>query len=125
MATAATTFLTAQAEAMSEAKLQTAVLQLARFLGYKAWHFHDSRVQRGGRLVGDRDAKGFPDTVLVSVMPPRVIYAELKKQKAYLTKEQKAALSALGQAGQETHVWRPLDYLDGTIEAVLRNAPPR
>jgi hypothetical protein len=121
---AAVDFVKAQAEAMPEAVLQQRVLHLARFLGYKAWHFHDStrQVRRGGRYitVGDKDARGFPDTVLVSKQPPRIVYAELKKQKGRLTPEQKDALELLASAGAEVHLWRPTDLLDGTIENTLR-----
>ena len=96
---------------MTEAQLQDAVLDLARFAGYLAYHTFDSR----------RSAPGFPDLVLVHADPRigRAIYAELKTERGRLRHEQMQWLTALEASGHEVHVWRPRDWRSGAIEAVL------
>jgi hypothetical protein len=88
---------------ITEAQLQTAVLELAALFKWRHYHTHDSR----------RSAAGFPDLVLVR--PPDVLYVELKSDKGRLTPEQTAWLQDLEKAGQEVHIWRPADWHDGTI----------
>jgi hypothetical protein len=80
------------------------VRQLARLLGWRTYHTHDSR----------RSAGGFPDLVLVR---ERVVWAELKTDRGKLTAEQVAWLVALRRAGQQAWCWRPCDW--GDIEATL------
>ena len=61
---------------ISEADFQQAVIELARICGWKVAHFHDSRRQVGDKFVGDADAKGWPDLVLVR--GERLLIRELK-----------------------------------------------
>lgn len=104
---------------MSESSLQKAVIELARLLGWKVAHFHDSRRQvRPGVFVGDKDAAGFPDLVLVR--RNRLVVAELKAEKGRLAPAQTTWLAALLEAGVDVHVWRPEDWQAGAVEAVLR-----
>lgn len=126
----------AQAEAMTEAQLQAAILGtprrpgLADSLGWMGYHTHRS----------DRSPAGFPDLCLVHPIAGRLIFAELKRQKrSNPTPAQVEWLEALGSLEREeridlaqrdleglveptltVHLWRPLDLLDGTIERVLR-----
>ena len=59
---------------------------------------------------------GEPD--LRMVKPPRVIFAELKREDGKTTAKQKEALDLLGQCpGVETYLWRPSDW--PTIERIL------
>ena len=95
------------ASKMSEAELQSAVLELARYLGWLCYHTHDSR----------HSAAGFPD--LVMVRDTRLIFAELKSENGRVKVEQWAWLDALNTCA-EVVVWRPEHWLDGTIEAALR-----
>lgn len=113
----------------TEKAWQGQVLDLARQHGWAAWHFHDSRrqVERDGQrfLVGDNDAKGFPDLVLAH---PRwgVAFVELKTDKtdSKVRDDQLVALRAiaagiaacvLGETAAAgagriiVHVWRPRD----------------
>lgn len=92
---------------VTEKDFQATVLELARVLGWRCYHTHDSR----------RSEPGFPD--IVAVRPPRVIYAELKTERGRLTPTQRDWLSLLkGCPGVEAHVWRPSKWPE--IEAVLR-----
>jgi hypothetical protein len=95
-------------ETLTERELQNAVIELAGYLGWRTYHTHDSR----------RSNPGFPDLVLVR---DRLIFAELKSAKGRLSPAQQFWLADLEHdAGQEVYVWRPSDWLDGTIEQILR-----
>lgn len=100
----------------SERQWQEQVMELAALFGWQAWHFHDSRREvRPGVYVGDKDARGWPDLVLVR---ERVVFVELKAEKGRVTKAQAACLLALGRAGVEVYVWRPSDI--GKVKDILR-----
>lgn len=77
---------------------QRTVTDLARQLGWRIYHTHDSR----------RSAHGFPDLVLVRDRD-RVIYLELKREKTRPTPEQVAWLRDLIGAGAEAYIARPSD----------------
>ena len=95
---------------MPEASLQASIVELASLLGWRVFHVHDSR-----RSIG----AGFPDLLLAR--PPRVLVFELKREGRYPTATQRGWLEALAECpGIESGVWRPRDWLDGTIERALR-----
>ena len=110
--------------AMSEKEWQAKVVEYARAVGWKVWHFHDSRRDiGGGRMVGDADSGGFPD--LVIVRGRRLIFAELKSQKGKVTEVQWQGLQALMAVAVVTklvldgpghrpqvvvQIWRPGDW---------------
>jgi len=103
------------ARAMLERDLQRHLAQACRTLGLRHYHTHDSR----------RSDPGFPDSIIVG---RRVIAVELKRQTEHPSPEQVAWLDAIGDASCPScgdrpiraHVWRPSDWLDGTIESELR-----
>jgi len=95
--------------AMTEKQLQNAVMNLAKLLGWKTYHTHDSR----------RSPSGYPDTTLTR--GGRLIYAELKVGRNRPSAEQMAWLGALGAVpGIEVYLWRENDWLSGEIERILR-----
>ena len=96
------------ASKMSERELQDAVLELARYLGWRCYHTHDSR----------HSAAGFPD--LVMVRDTRLIFAELKSERGNLSIDQQHWLAALNPCA-EVYAWWPGHWLNGTIERVLRD----
>lgn len=101
--------LARDAATMTEAQLQTQVVALARALRWRWFHVHDSR----------RSPAGFPDLILVR--GPRLIAAELKRQKGRYRPGQQEWLADLDQVPGVTAVtWRPTDLLDGTIQEALR-----
>jgi hypothetical protein len=105
----------------TEAQFQTAVIDLARIHGWLIAHFHDSRRQLGGKLVGDADAAGWPDLTLVR--GPELLLAELKTEKGRIKPTQLVWMEALlevARCSEYVHVrlWRPSDWSE--IEAMLR-----
>lgn len=110
-----------QAKAMPEKELQQLVIDCAQTHGWMAHHHYDSR----------RSEPGWPDLVLVEPVQRIVIFAELKSQKGRVRPEQREWLNALERTFRKATtprtrdrlmvaIWRPSDWLDGTIEAILR-----
>ena len=95
------------AEQMTEAELLEQVKTVALTYGWRLYHTFDSR----------RSAAGFPDLVLAR--PPRVIFAELKRENGRLTIPQQMWGDYLEQcSGVEYYLWRPSDW--DSILGVLR-----
>lgn len=112
---------------MTEKELQGAVVELAQLLGYKVAHFRPARVTRGGKETYETpfaaDGKGYPD--LTMVRGRRLIFAEMKAAKGRVSEAQDSWLDALARVADATHnvycvVWKPEDWLDGTIERTLK-----
>ena len=93
---------------MTEAALQQAVIDLARWCGYLAWHDNDSR----------RNRPCFPDLVLIHTGNGRLIFVELKSEKGRVRPDQDVWLQHLGKR-HEVYVWRPRHWTDGVIRRVL------
>ncbi len=71
-----------------------------------------------------RSVPGFPDLVMVHPESGRTIFAELKKEGAYPSPEQRRWLDALKKnAGVEVYVWRPSDM--ESVREVLGGFDPR
>lgn len=95
--------------AMSEADLLSNVREMAKAAGWMVYHTHDSR----------RSEVGFPDCVLVR--KSRILFVELKSEKGKPSPAQVEWLHALMLTRRvETFLWRPSDWLSGTIEGMLR-----
>jgi len=102
---------------ISEAQFQRTVIELAERFRWKVAHFHDSRRQvKPGVWIGDSQAAGWPDLVLVRAR--QLLVVELKTEDGKLTEAQKEWIRVLRYAGAECHVWRPSDWDE--IEARLR-----
>jgi len=102
------------ARSISEAELQRNVIEAAEALGYLVAHINDSRKQK---------AEGLPDLLMVRHGAPP-IWAELKREPGGgrhtgLTHMQTIWSDRLIASGQRWFLWRPSDWLDGTIEKVL------
>lgn len=94
---------------VTEKAFQSRVVELARLYGWRVAHFHDSRRQvKPGVFVGDKDAAGFPDLVLVR--PPDLLVLELKRETGKTTEAQDEWLSSLVACGVEARVVRPSDW---------------
>ena len=119
MAKASTDPRTVLARAMSEAQLQQAVIEAAKFNGWHIAHFRAGMTRRGRWVTPvSGDGAGFPDLVLAH--PDRgVLFVELKAEQGKMTSRQAIWLTLLGTCNK-TYVWRPRDWLAGTILAILR-----
>ena len=85
--------------ALSERDFQRQVVELAELMRWRVYHTYDSR----------RSSPGFPDLVLVRA--PRVILAELKRQRGRVTAAQREWADEFGQCpGVEYYLWRPGDW---------------
>ena len=100
------------AASMTEEQLQGNIIALCKTLRLAVYHTHDSR----------SSTKGFPDLVIANGR--RLYFAELKNAKRNMTTEQEIWLSWLRVTGVDgpvkTFLWRPQDWLNGSVEAVLR-----
>ena len=95
---------------ISETEFLGQVLKLAKLCGWRRAHFRPARLADGSwRTAVQGDGKGFPDLVLIK--PPRLIFAELKKDKEYPTDDQAAWLADLERVpGIMACIWRPKDF---------------
>ncbi len=114
---------------ITEAEFQRQVLDLARLFRWTVAHFRPAQTSRGWRTPVAADGKGFPDLVLVRQYVPdfrngdgpkrnRLIFAELKTEKAKATDEQEWWLDLLRRTCAEVYLWRPSDI--DRIAEVLR-----
>lgn len=107
------------ARTMTEATLQSCILDYARLRGWRAVHFRPAMNDRGRWLTPIEGDAGFPDTVLVR--SGRLLFAELKSARGTVEPDQRAWLTLLGTVGGQVEVyeWRPVDWVDGTIRRIL------
>lgn len=83
---------------VTESELQLFVNDLLRLHGWTWHHAGDSR----------RSSAGLPD--IVAVRPPRVLFAELKRELGRTSQVQDEWLGNLMACpGAETYLWRPSD----------------
>ena len=98
---------------MTEKDFQSQLMQVVEMLGGLTYHAHDSRrqVTRNGErvLVGDADARGYPDLTIVTP-DRRVLFAELKADKKQPTDSQWIWLRGLPD--HQAYLWRPDDWDD-------------
>ena len=106
---------------VTEAEFQAAVIDLARLCGWKIVHFHDSRRQVGQQLIGDANAKGWPDLVLAR--GGALLFRELKSSKGKVTDDQVAWIQVLEGTGADACVWRPEDWdeIEHTLKYLSSN----
>jgi len=102
------------AEAMSEADLQTHIIAMAEVLGYEVVHIRDSRGQR---------VAGLPDLLLMRA--PTIIFAELKREKGRLMAKQAWFLAQLRECGVRVYLWRPSDWMAGTVQRIIEEGARR
>ena len=102
-----------EAAAMTEEVLLASVLQAAREFRWRTAHFRPARTERGWRTPVQGDGKGWPDLVLVR--GDRLMFRELKREKARVRPEQAEWLAILVDAGADVGVWKPSGWFDGSI----------
>lgn len=110
------TTLAGRARAMTEDDLLQAVLDLCRLYHLRTLHIRPARTDRGWRTPVAGDGAGYPDLTIVGT---RVLFRELKADRGRIGPDQTAWITALREADQDAAVWRPGQWLDGTIRAEL------
>jgi len=105
----------------SEESFQNRVVHVARLYGWRVAHFRKAPVakrngQRSWSTPIRYDGRGFPDLVLAR--DGVVLFAELKNEKGYPSREQRAWLAEIG--GQ-ARLWRPRDW-DSIVEELKRDS---
>ncbi len=92
--------------ATSERDFQRQVLDLAKILGWHAYH----------PMLSKWSERGWPDLALCR--PPRLLFAELKTERGRTSDHQDRWLALLGACpGVEVFLWRPSD-LDRVAETL-------
>ena len=92
---------------VAEKDFQRQVLDLARLFRWKPYH----------PFLSKWSERGFPDLTLIR--PPRLLFAELKRDRGKPTPDQAEWLELLRACpGVETYLWHPSDFDD--IAAILR-----
>lgn len=106
---------------ISEKTFQTAVIELARWAGWKVFHPLPAQNASGQWRTAQSGDIGFPDLVLAH--PQRgVIFAELKSSIGKLSDHQADWITVLKSAGAEVYVWRPANLEQ--IKAILKEPQP-
>ncbi len=95
------------ANTMLEKVLQENVRVECKTLDLRHYHTFDSR----------KSSPGWPDSVIAG--PHGVLVRELKRQREDPTPAQRQWLDDLAATGVNAGVWRPLDWIDGTISREL------
>jgi len=90
----------------SEAEFQKAVIELARYRGYRVAHFRKAHTPTGWRTPVAADGAGFPDLLLAKAGRP-VMFRELKTDRGTLTVQQKLWRDALLGSGADWKLWKP------------------
>ena len=88
--------------AATENELQSTVMEIMRWQGWRVYHTYDSR----------RSEAGYPD--LTAVKGSRLMFVEFKTEKGRITVDQKDWLDQLVKACSEVYVVRP-----STMDAFL------
>ena len=103
------------ADAMTEAELQQAVIAMAKTKRWRVTHFRPARV-RDDRWVTPLDGDpGFPDLCLAR--GGIVLFFELKRERAKLTRDQELWREAVG-LGRFFEI-RPSDWQSGLVGRLL------
>ena len=96
---------------MTEREFQGAVMDAAKWLGWRCFHPRTVQTSEGTHLTAFTGDAGFPDLVLVHKYRG-VIFAELKADRGRLSEQQREWRDQLITAGAEYYVWRPKDWDD-------------
>ena len=103
---------------MTERQLSRAVVALAETLGWRVFTVAHSKAAG----LRSHSAPGFPD--LICIRGRRMLAVELKVKRRKPTPAQVQWLAALDAVpGVEAHLLTEKEWLDGTVERMLRGQP--
>lgn len=100
---------------MTEKELQAAVIEAAHLFGWRVAHFRPALTQSGKWATAMQGDPGYPD--LTMARDGEILFVELKSETGRIRPEQKIWIDALTP---HVVVWRPSDWINGTIVDVLR-----
>ena len=100
---------------ISERELQSVVIETAQHYGWMVHHDRPAMNARGDWRTAIAGHPGFPDLVLVRT--GQVLFVELKTDRGRLSAMQEQWRIAFDGL---LEVWRPSDWLDGTVTRTLR-----
>ena len=103
---------------ISEKDLQDAVIAYMRQVGWLVAHFRPARTIEGWRTPVAADGEGFPD--VIALRGNRELVIEFKSATGKPMPKQRAWMAAFEQAGVDTYLWRPSDWINGVIDEVVR-----
>ena len=103
---------------VTERALLDAVIAIAKGNRWLVYHALPSMNRRGAWATHFRGHNGFPDLILSHPSGDLVI-VELKSEIGRTTNDQVRWLNSFAAAGIETHVWRPAQLKDGSIQRRL------
>ena len=111
------------ADNMTENDLLLNVVAMAKQFEWTVYHARPAMHQSGNWSTPTMGDNGFPDLCLCR--RGRVIFAELKTMKGRVSPEQRNWLDELEgtepkTGSVEVYVWRPLEWIDGTIERTMK-----
>jgi hypothetical protein len=110
---------------ITEPQLQTAILDCAATLGWLCMHPRPARTKDGWRTAAEGNgAAGYPDLTLVR--GGFLIFAELKSASGRVSPQQQRWLDELtavsfAEGRVQTYLWSPAEWLNGSVERVLRD----
>ena len=94
---------------ISEADFTNQILQWAKVYGWRRFHVRSSgRMSNGHAIPTVQGDAGFPDLVLCK--PPRIIFAELKVGKNFVSQRQQWWLTQLANCSVEVYEWHPKQW---------------
>ena len=103
---------------MSHAELVDAIVDAARWYGWRVAGFRPARTDHGWRTAVLGDGKGWPDLVLVG--HDRVLFREVKVGRDRLSAEQRQWRDALRDVGADWAEWRDVDWPTGIVTELSR-----
>lgn len=111
---------------IKEGPFQSEIIRLAQMFGWRVFHVNDSRKEVRSRgisfLVGDEQARGWPDLALAHPRWHVFAVRELKSNTGQEAVAQREWLSLLALCGIDAAVWRPRDW-DELIVPFLTKRP--
>ena len=99
--------------AMSEADLQQAVLDIAKYYRCLVHHCRPARTGSGTWATPIQGDAGFPDLVIAGARG--LLIRELKSEKGQASPAQAGWMSLLARCGVDVATWRPSDLHTGRI----------
>lgn len=104
---------------VNESQLQSLVIETAMLRRWRIHHSRPAMMQSGRWVTPLQGHRGLPDLILLR--PPRLLFVELKSTRgAYGPGQVQWMVGLQAVDGVEYHLWRPKEWLDGTIDALLR-----